>query len=62
MKTVKALEFARLLVAGGIIGTAIAGTFFNGANVQFGTIDLNVVGALVGAAFSAVFVKAIHLV
>jgi hypothetical protein len=62
MQGTKTLEFLRFVVAGGIVGTAIAGAFFGGLDATLFGLDLNEAGALLGAAASAVLVKAIHLV
>lgn len=62
METRKTLEFMRLVVAGGIMGTAVAGAFFSGFDAMPLGLELNELGALLGAAGSAILVKAIHLV
>jgi len=48
------------MAAGGIIGAAIMGGFFNGAEVYLGKVDLNSIGAIAGAVLGAVYVKVSH--
>lgn len=60
MKTRKALTILQMMAAGGIIGAAIMGGFFNGAEVQLGKLDLNSVGAIAGGALSLIAAKVIH--
>lgn len=62
MKLSRKFEFARLICAGGIAGAAIAGAFLNGANVHIGPLDLNGIGAIVGATASGIFFKVMHFV
>lgn len=60
MKARKTLTLLQIMAAGGIVGAAIMGSFFNGADVYLGKLDLNSIGAMAGAILSAVYVKMSH--
>lgn len=60
MKARKALTLLQIMAAGGIVGAAIMGGFFNGAEVYLGKFDLNSLGAVAGAFLSMVYVKISH--
>ncbi|OZI21745.1 hypothetical protein CAL18_12540 [Bordetella genomosp. 7] len=62
MKPVKKLEYARWVVAGAIFGAALAGSFLGSLDISLAGLDMNSVGAIVGAAVTALMVKAVHLV
>lgn len=62
MESSRTLEFMRYLVAGGLLGTAVAGAFFGGIDTTLLGFTLQEAGAFIGAAASAVLVKAVHLV
>lgn len=62
MKARKTLALLQFMAAGGIVGAAVMGGFFNGAEVYLGKLDLNSIGAVVGAVISALYVKVSHFV
>lgn len=62
MRAKKALSLLQFMAAGGIVGAAIMGGFFNGADTYLGRIDLNSIGAVAGALLSAVYVKVSHFI
>ncbi|MDR9749794.1 hypothetical protein, partial [Paenibacillus taichungensis] len=61
MTTRRLLTLLQLAAAGGIVGAAIMGGFFNGADVMLGKLDLNSVGAIVGASVSAIVATFSHI-
>ena len=60
MKARRTLTMLQVVAAGGIVGAAVMGGFFNGAEVHFGKLDLNSIGAMAGAIVSAIYVKVSH--
>lgn len=60
MNARKALTVMQIMAAGGIIGAAIMGGFFNGADIYLGKLDLNSVGAIAGGLMGVVAVKVVH--
>ncbi len=61
MTTRRFLTFLQIAAAGGIVGAALMGGFFNGAEIMLGRLDLNSIGAIVGASLSAIAVAVCHL-
>jgi len=61
MKSVKKLEYARWIVAGGIFGAAVAGIVSSGLGLDMNDFGHDKIGALVGGVITAIMVKVGHL-